>query len=220
MTRAELILDAREWAEGEDSDRWSDEKITLLADVVFRQEWKEILKANPDYRTATRTVTPSSAGVFAISDLNSGSGDSLERFHRVRYMKVGDTPLEQLDIFERPSDLTTAASYGWFRDGNNIQVLPQGSTTVTAKVTHTPPRPSELSTGDVDITFVDTFEQILSLEVAALMLSKGGTETEEAKELRGIAAVMRGNMLDEISNAGSRPAGFSYDDNAEAWGGQ
>lgn len=220
MTRAELIADAREWAEGEDSDRWSDEKITLLADVAFRREWHEILKRNPDLRTATRTVTPSVAGVFALSALNSGAGDALERLHRIRWMKVADVPYEPLDLHERPNDPAVSAYYGWYRDGNNVQLSPASAAQATVKVTHTPPRPSELSTGNIDLTFIDTYEQILSLEIAALMLSKGGTESSEAKELKMVAADLREAMYDEIGRDSARPVGFAYDDSPESWGGQ
>jgi hypothetical protein len=63
------------------------------------------------------------------------------------------------------------------------------------------------------------WKPILFYETAALALSKGGRETQEARDLLQMADMLRQKMLQAFGRQSANPYIIGADDNAFEWGG-
>jgi hypothetical protein len=172
-------------------------------------------------------VTTSSDGVLAGTDLNSGSGDSATRWYRVLAVTSGgqaDAPVlyRNLNFQEVPFGLTVnwnPDAYAYYQTGDDFQVLPAATTTVTVTVNHRPVLVSALSSDNALVVLPDGFEQTAALEAAAYALAKGGAETQATAELRQLAETIRGPLLDDLARRNARPMVMGFPDSRVEWGG-
>ena len=221
-TRQQIIDDAKDEADGASSSRWSDTYITRRLDMVFAEEWRKILAANPTYRWALRTPTASASAQIPYTNLDNGTGDTTERFSKVLAVARDDTPYEESRFEDHPL-LTLSGTGGaarvWWNEGDHI-ALPTSDASVTMRVwvNHTPQKPSALSGPGVIVPFPRDYSGILIYELAARLLSKGGAETDLGLELKAIAGGLRLEMLDEIARRSTRPSFVRATDTPEEWG--
>lgn len=225
MTRDEYITEIRHHADAESDGRWPVTRVMRMFDTVMRREWRNLINANRYLRTALRTPTVTN-GRFAVADLTQGVGDAQEIFYRVIGVYVGTRPYQEVqpvDLLTIQTDGATAAVWGhetWHRNGDYIYVVPQNvDGTLNVLVNHLPPLPSALSGGTVEVAFPEGYEQVPALETAAMLLAKGGTETEATRDLKSLAEEMRRDMLSDLTRISTNPVQMRYPDRAEEWGG-
>lgn len=220
-TRDELIAEADEEAEATGSARWSAALKLKRLDWVFAREWRKILAANSTYRWALRTPTTDANGQVPFTDLDGGTGDDTERFHRILAVARENTPYTESEFQDHPllvsSGVGTVAT--WWPEGDHM-AFPLGDASAAVKVwvSHTPQKPSALANGSSIVTFPRDYSGVLVYELAATLLAKGGTETDLAVELKAMAAEIRAEMLDEISRRSTTPMTFRAVDTAAEWG--
>ena len=223
MTRDDLVAQTRHVADAESDGRWPGANILLGLNLVFRREWRNILNANRYYRVGTRTVTPASDGTFALSSLTTGSGDSTETFYRVLSVARGQNVYQEIQHMDVAVLVggggESWAHQSWFRTGDYIQVVPISVDACTVIVNHLPPLPSTLATGSSTVVYPAGYEEVLTYETAALMLSKGGTETEAASFLKQLAEEMRRDMLADVARISTNPLQVVYPDSRTEWSG-
>lgn len=224
MLVSQYITNTREMMDAANSDRWTDAFITTVLGIVSAREWSGILGASPYYRFATRSVTTDANGKFLYTALNSGSGDSAETWYRVFAITDGQTVYQQTKFVDVP--IATTSNYEtpyqrlWYDAGNYIQVLPVTSgLALTVTVNHTPPRVDQLSATSVAVEFPAGSECILWLEAAAMLLEKGGAESDAADRMRAMASVERDNLFGDITRRSARPTYMGYPDSSAEWGG-
>lgn len=220
-TRAQILAEALDEAEGTGSSRWSTDYQKRRLDWVFAQEWRRILAANPYYRWALREVVADGDAQIAYTALDSGAGNSLERFHKVLAVAVGETPYEESDFHDHPLLVHSGTGEArlWWHEGDHLALPPADANgTVRVWVNHTPQRPSQLALDSDLVTFPRGYEGVLVYELAALLLSKGGAESDLALELKGIANGMRSAMFSEITRRSTRPTFIRPSDTPAEWG--
>lgn len=223
-TVSQLVTNTREMMDAANSSRWTDAFITTVLGIVQSREYSGILGANPYYRFATRSVSTDSDGLIPYTDLNGSSGDTAETLYRILAIADGFTVYRQTEFRSVP--LATQTNYDspyqrlWYDAGANIQILPVSSNlALTITVNYTPPRPDQLSASSVTVDFPDGHEVILWLEAAAMLLEKGGAESEAADRMRTMANLERQQMYQDITRRAARPTYFGYPDLAAEWGG-
>ena len=220
-TRVQRRLDAVGATRWDTTAGNTGEQDQLISDA-FDKEWRRILSHAPMYRYGKRAVTThATTGRVAISGLNSGSGDTLERLFRVLGVVVGTIPYEEVQ-FKRwmlAEDLGISAHI-WWREGDNMMLLPKAlSTAVTVHTNHIPVRIADLSLGTIAVTFPDGYEEVPVLEATADLLMKGGAEIDTTRLLRQEAEVKRQDMLQDLSRFSTKPMRMEYDDDPVDWGG-
>ena len=222
-TRTAAIAAVREHMDATGSSRWSDTQIKTVLGIVHYREWEQILAANPTYRFAQRSVTSSTAGLFAYTDLNSGSGNSAQTLHKIIAITDGQSIYQQTRFQDAP--LATSTNFAstsaklWYDAGTNVQILPVGAVALTVSVNYTPCRVDNLNADSDSIDFPDGSEVILYLEAAAILLSKGGMETEAAQTMRAMAQQERESMYSRIARRSTMPLHLGFNDSASEWGG-
>lgn len=222
MTRDDMVTEVRHHADAESEGRWAPARVLTALNLVMQREWRNILNANRNYRVAVRVVTPNSSGEVALSALNGGSGDTLQTLYRVLAVYDGDLVYKEID----PLDAVMATGAGaetfgyncWYRLGEDIRIIPTPQSTINVLVNYLPPLPSTLSSGTVELAYPLGYEQIPALEAAAILLSKGGTETEAASYLKGLAEEIRRDMLSDIARTSTNPLQYRYGDSRSEWG--
>lgn len=220
-TRLQIIDEAKDEADGASSSRWGTNYILRRLDMVFAEEWRKILAANPTYRWALRTPTASAGAQILYSALDNGAGDSLERFSKVLAVARDNTPYEETRFEDHPL-LTlsgSGASCVWWNEGDHI-ALPMADANAQLRVwvNHTPQKPSALAADGSIVTFPRDYSGVLIYELAALLLAKGGAETDLALELKGIAGGLRSEMMDEIARRSTGPSFVRPIDTPAEWG--
>ena len=195
--------------------------------VNYDREWVRCLDANPYLRTGARSVTADSDGVFALTGLSSGSGDSRQRFHRVLTVVRANAAYHPARgrQFPDPQDRSLTNKRVWYLDGEGVVLLPlTGGSTATIKVNHLPAALTTLSADTVEISTPNeiqdqTFAEIVALETAADLLNKGGRETMESVGLRQRAGDLRTQMLGDLTRFGEGPLVMQFPDDAVEWAG-
>lgn len=206
------------------SSRWDDTFVSTVLGIVHGGEWSGILAANPYHRFAQRSVTAGATGLFAYTDLDSGTGDSAQTHHRILAITDGNGRVYRETSF-REVPLATSSQSGqsidglWYDAGTNVQVLPPSGIALTVTINHTPPIISALSADSVTPEFPAGHEDILWLEAAAYLLSKGGAENEAAQTMRAMAEVSRQNMYSDLARRAAGPVHLMFQDRAADWGG-
>lgn len=212
-------------ADATSSSRWTDATITVLLNSVFKREWARLLSANRYLRVGERSVTLSATGQFTIASLDSGSGNTLEKFFKIIGVHNGDAiyaPAELRDnlLTATMGDGQMYTSRQFWRMGDSVQVYPWSSgESLTVVVNHLPQLPGALAQDSDAVTFPDGYESVLIYEVAAAMLMKGGAETDAAADLKAIAEEVRADMLADASRLTTDPTTMRYADERHHWAG-
>lgn len=223
IARSQLIADAREHADATGSTRWADATLIRFADTVFRREWSNILNANRFYRQATRTATIGAGGIIASGALNGGAGDTAENFYRAIVVAVGTQLYREIEQDRVPGllvnpDASSIQPIFWMQGEDQVVVRPANvGQDVTVVVNHYPALPSELATDGSMVVFPRGYDLILSLELGALMLMKGGAETPASVDLQRQAEAIRQDMLADIGRRTTKPLEMRYSDSALEW---
>lgn len=217
-----LVAEIRNHADAEGDKRWSSTNILAALDMAYRREWRRILNANRFYRVAERTPTLT-AGRFALDALDGGTGDTAESHYRILSVSRGVTPYREIQAtdFVAGEDAAFDAAFrsAYFRVGDYIRVVPSSGETLTVTVNHIPPLPSVLSSGSVSVVFPSGYESVPCMEAAAIILSKGGAETEASGYLKALAEEVRRDMLSDIARTSTNPIQMGYSDTAGDWAG-
>ena len=128
-TRTIYMDQTRAQADARQSDRWSDPDVRYMLGMVHAREWKRLLNANNVLRVGTRTVTQDANGQITVASLDSGTGDTQERFYRVLAMAQSTYVYGETRFTEIPTSATQGGNASirrreWYRTGNSIQCLP------------------------------------------------------------------------------------------------
>jgi hypothetical protein len=229
-TRAQVRTQVLQNADAVGSERWdsatagaqgeTDQKIGRAYD----RWWARILAVNPRYRYAKRTPTTSAAGLIALSDLSSGSGDSAERYYRVLGVVIAQRRYEFTDApaqHEQAHAIDSGTGpYVWWRGGDSLYTLPAVASTVVTGVwvNHRPTAVHQLSADSVDVTFPDGYEDVANWEAAADLLMKGAEETGASIECRAMAQALGADLLADVQRDAAGPIRVQYGDDGSAWG--
>jgi hypothetical protein len=224
VTKAQLIALTRETMDAVASDRWSDATITTVLSSVYGDEWSNILNAQPYYTFAKRTVTTDTDGMVSFSSLNSGGGDSQQNFYRVLSVSDGNVLYTQTRFQDVPLATTTnyLPTYPrlFYTAGQALQILPvAASTTLYVFVNYKPTPFNQLAANSSTIDFPDGGELILANEAGAMLLNKGGAESNAARVLRDEARMSRTMMLDDLRRYTIQPTMMAYPDQKYDWSG-
>ena len=224
VTRAQLVEYTREAMDAVGSDRWSDSLIKSVLNVVYDDEWSNLLNASQYYTYGMRTVTTDSNGVVAFTDLNSGGGDTQQNFYRILSVSDGNVLYSQTRFQDVPLATTTnyLPTYPrlYYIVGEQVQILPVASgTSLYIAVNYKPTSLSDLAADSSTITFPLGGEWILANEAGARLLNKGGAESGAAQVLKREAAELRAGMLDDIRRRTINPTMLAYPDQKYDWAG-
>lgn len=226
-TRTQAVARIQDMMDARSSGRWSTTagqtgEVQRALSVAVDREWRQILKSQPYYKMAERSVTSdATTGRYAISDLTSGSGNSVQRLYRILSIVIDNIPYDLTTQSEFiMGEYLNLNSRVWWLEGDNIMTLPkQLSHAATVWVNYIPCRVDQLALDADAITFPDSYEDIPFLEAAASLLSKGGAETQAAAELREEAKDLRDEMQSDLSRVSIRPMFMRATDFAHEWGG-
>jgi hypothetical protein len=224
ISRAELVQLTREAMDAVNSDRWSDSLIKSVLNVVYDDEWSNLLNASQYYTYGMRSVTTDSNGVVAFSSLNTGGGDSQQNFYRILSVSDGNVLYAQTRFQDVPLATTTnyLPTYPrlYYIVGEQVQILPVASgTSLYIAVNYKPTSLSDLATDASTITFPLGGEWIIANEAGARLLNKGGAESGAAQVLKREAAELRAGMLDDIRRRTINPTMLAYPDQKYDWAG-
>ena len=224
ISRAELVALTREAMDAVDSTRWSDSLIKSVLNVVYDDEWSNLLNASQYYTYAMRTVTTDTNGVVAFSALNTGGGDSQQNFYRILSVSDGNVLYAQTRFQDVPLATTTnyLPTYPrlYYIVGEQVQILPVASgTSLYVAVNYKPTSLSDLLSDASTITFPMGGEWIIANEAGARLLNKGGAESGAAQVLKREAAELRAGMLDDIRRRTINPTMLAYPDQKYDWAG-
>lgn len=224
VSRAELVTLTREAMDAVGSDRWSDSLIKSVLNVVYDDEWSNLLNASQYYTYGMRTVTTDANGVVAFTSLNNGAGDSQQNFYRILSVSDGNVLYGQTRFQDVPLATTTnyLPTYPrlYYIVGEQVQVLPVASgTTLYVAVNYKPTALSDLGSDASTINFPLGGEWIIANEAGARLLNKGGAESVAAQVLKREAAELRAGMLDDIRRRTINPTMLAYPDQKYDWAG-
>ena len=224
VTRADLVQYTREAMDAVNSDRWSDNLIKSVLNVVYDDEWSNLLNASQYYTYGMRQVTTDSNGVIAFSSLNTGAGDGQQNFYRILSVSDGNVLYTQTRFQDVPLATTTnyLPTYPrlYYIVGEQVQILPVSSSlSLYVAVNYKPTSLQDLLTDASTITFPMGGEWIIANEAGARLLNKGGAESGAAQVLKREAAELRAGMLDDIRRRTINPTMLAYPDQKYEWGG-
>lgn len=232
MNKGQIRTRVLQLADAEDSTRWDDAaggEVDSHIGVIQDREWKRILNVNPYIRLARRQPTTTSTGYISGTDLDSGSGDSTQRKYRVIAVVINNAVYEEMQFREWVTG-SKGSNIGptgvWYWEGDDIFSLPkQASFALTTGgdgvwVSHLPCRQENLATESSTFTFPDGYEDVVAFEAAALLLLKGGAETQAAVDLQRQAELLRQDMLQDFARRSLKAQKFQYADLSFDWGGQ
>lgn len=225
MTRQTFLTRVRQMSDTlESTNDYPDELLKDLGSMVHVDEWKKLLGEAPYYQTASRTVTLDANRCFAWSALTSGTGNNVQTAHRVLEVIASDG--EALTYSQpdrvRLADLSRLQTTTklWTRNGSLIQTYGTSpGETITVLVNYVPCALGDLASDADPITFPDPWMPIVFYETAALALSKGGREVQEATDLMRMADNLRQRFLADIRREAGQPWILGADDHPWEWGG-
>jgi len=224
VTRAELVQYTREAMDAVNSDRWSDSLIKSVLNVVYDDEWSNLLNAYQYYTFAKRTVTTDSNGIIPFSSLSTGGGDSQQNFYRILSVSDGNVLYSETRFQDVPLATTTnyLPTYPrlYYIAGTDVQILPVASDVqLYIYVNYKPTSLSDLLSDSSTINFPMGGEWIIANEAGARLLNKGGAEAGAAQVLKREAAELRAGMLDDIRRRTINPTMLAYPDQKYDWAG-
>jgi hypothetical protein len=226
MTRQELLTRIRQMSDTMSASvDYPDALILDFASMVHIDEWRNVFGVAPYYRTQELALALDANGTFAWSALSTGTGD--ERKNAFRVLEITDDrgqPLsyaqaDRVRLANNADDRMTTLRL-WTRNGDRVQCfgVPDGGT-VHVLVNWTPTPVGDLSADDVMVDWLDEWKPVLFYETAAMVLSKGGRETNETRELMQLAEKVRQRMLATLKREAGQPFVAGADDNPWEWGG-
>jgi hypothetical protein len=205
---------------------YPDELLKDLASMVHADEWRKVLGVSPYERTQSLQVSLDSALTFPWSALTTGTGNDIKNVHRV--LEVSDSAGREL-TYAQPDRLrlgslvaggNTTTIQLWTKNGSRVQTTgTQSGGTLTVLVSYTPTPVGDLASDADTVDWPTEWKPILFYETAALALSKGGRETQEARDLLQMADMLRQKMLQAFGRQSANPYIIGADDNAFEWGG-
>lgn len=224
VSRAQLVEYTREAMDAVGSDRWSDALIKSVLNVVYDDEWSNLLNASQYYTYGMRQVTTDSNGVVAFTSLNNGAGDNQQNMYRILSVSDGNVLYAQTRFQDVPLATTTnyLPTYPrlYYIVGEQVQILPVASgTSLYIAVNYKPTALQDLGSDASTITFPMGGEWILANEAGARLLNKGGAESVAAQVLRREADQLRAGMLDDIRRRTINPTMLAYPDQKYDWAG-
>lgn len=196
-------------------------EVDPVLSLVFDREWRRILSIAPYVRVSQKTPTSDSSGRYLLSDLQTTTGDSQERLFRILAVRIDSRTYQEADLREWAGALDNNPNrYIWWRQGDYIRTLPNTASKAADAfwVNHLPTRPDALSADSATVVFPDGYDDVVIHEAAAMLLAKGGAETDATSYLKGLAEEYRRDMLDDLSRIGGRPRSMAYGDLASDWG--
>jgi hypothetical protein len=224
ISRAELVQLTREAMDAVNSDRWSDALIKSVLNVVYDDEWSNLLNASQYYTYGMRQVTTDTNGIIPFSALSTGGGDSQQNFYRILSVSDGNVLYGQTRFQDVP--LATTSNYLptyprlYYIVGEQVQVLPVASgTALYVAVNYKPTSLGDLLSDASTINFPLGGEWIIANEAGARLLNKGGAESGAAQVLKREAAELRAGLLDDIRRRTINPTMMAYPDQKYEWGG-
>lgn len=224
ITRTTLTLRSRQMADAVDSTTdWAPALVSAIATFVFIDEWKKLLGAAPHLRTnRVSGLVPDSDGRLAWSALTTGTGDTAKIGYRLLQLRGASgvefvyTQASRIDLLQ---DLTSFhTDRVWTRVGDDLQIVGT-ETGLTALVNWIPTAPDDLAGDTSTVDWPSGYEMLLYLETAALMLAKGGRETNEARDLQVQAEIVRQKMHQDFARDTNAPYVIGASDGAWEWGG-
>ncbi len=225
MTRLEFQNNVLNFMDAESSDRWTPALIQSVGGIVSQTEWSGIMDQNQYYHFSQLSVTTDSDGRVALSDLDSGSGDTAQYFNKLLVgFTDGNTLWVETDFRYVPLATQTnwqnPYEYSYYLSGAYFQILPVASgTALTATLNWLPANIAQLAGDDSVIPFPRGYEWILVWVTAATLLLKGGAESQAASDLFSLADSARKQMLGSIARLTTRPTSALLQDSPQSWGG-
>lgn len=225
MTRQTFLTRVRQMSDTLNATvDYPDELLKDMGSMVHVDEWRKLLGEAPYYQTAARLVTLDANRCFPWSALTTGSGNTLQQAYRVLEVVAadGDNLTYTQPDRVRLADLSRLATTMklWTRNGSLVQTFGTSpGEQLTVLVNYTPCPLGDLASDADVIDFVEPWKPILFYETAALALSKGGRETNEANELLRMADMLRQKMLADIRREAGQPYILGADDHPWEWGG-
>ena len=224
-TRTQLERLTEEVMDAVDSDRWGTTLKRQVLTTVHARGWRRILQANRTYRWAARSVTTDTTGRVALTSLDAGAADTQERFYKllaaattngnVRY----DTTAQFMDDPLATTVTPTQLAYRVWRQGDYLQFLPASSDeSVTVWVNHLPTAISDLANDESTVCWPRDYEPILAYEAGAILLAKGGAETDATQALGALAENLWADLLSDVSRPSTDPLWVRASDTPGEWG--
>lgn len=225
-TKATYLARTRDWMDATDSARWSNDFLYSILGMVFRDEWQGMLDTNPYYRFAKRSVTTDSTGLFPLSDLDSGGGDTAENVYKIITLTDGaNTVYRETDWRQVPLALSGTEDYlsydrQYYLIGDDVQILPQtGGQSLQVGVNWTPTPIDELASDLSVADFPTGHENLIALSAAAMALAKGGAETQSSGDLLALAKMRREALYADVARRTGNPTFMQFPDHSSVWGG-
>lgn len=228
MTGQQMVDLTREIMNAVSSAQWSDATLTTWCGIAHWQEWADLLNINRNYYMQQVTVTQDSNGQFALSSLNTGTGDTAKFAYRIITVAQPAGTTSQVQYFYRQCEYdeypnpqpNTALPYVWYQFGQNVQILPVASgQSMTITTNYRPTRMDQLSALSVTVDFPSGYAELIPWRAAALALVKGGSETQAANDLTARADAMHDRMLQDLGRQGTWPIVARSFDLKGDWGG-
>lgn len=225
LTKAQLRLRVQRKADAVGSGRWDTSagvgsETDQVIGVAYDREWIRVLDAAPDLRVTKYTATTNNNGQVTASNFSSSSA----RFHRVFALYGPNGAVYRRGHFRDYVAAEEQPSWDrvWYRVGQDLQVLPiEAGATVKVWVVHLPTTFTGLA-DSAEITVPsdaqsETFQEIVALEAAALLLFKGGAEMTAGQGLQQQAEGLRRQMLNDLARVAEGPTQMRYGDDAGDW---
>ncbi len=225
MTRAEFLTRVRQMSDTLQAFAdYPDDMILDLATMVHADEWRGVLDAAPYYRTQEYALTLDAARTFAWSDLSSGAGNTKKRVYRVLTLcnKEGQefhyTQPDRLWLLRNDATASTRQRL-WAKNGDRVAIFgANAGDPVYALVNWTPTPIGDLASDADAVDWLEDWYPVLIYETAALTLSRGGREMDEATRLIGLGDKLRQRMLASIRREASTPQVLGAADDVYEWG--
>ncbi len=225
-TKSELRLMTLEEADAVGSDRWdadANKEVDIRIAKAMDREWSNILNAQRSYKHATFTPTSdATTGRYAIADIeDTSTANAHKRFYRILSWIIDERSYDPAEADEYPLAETHGAHlYVYWREGSNIMAMPKTlSKIATVQVNYKPTKYTNLTLAATDIDFPDGHELLVAKMAAAMLVDKGGAETQAAGNLRQEAAWYRAEMLQDIARISTKPKQLSFPDSNRDWAG-
>lgn len=222
-TRAQLVTLTEEVMDAVSSSRWGATLKLQALSTVYGRGWRRILGANRAYRWARRSVTLDSDGRVAVSSLDSGSGDTAERFYKLLAAAKVDTEQryrvsEFMDDPMRTLVHPTFPSFEVWRQGDYLQFTPVEAVSVYCWVNHLPTLIKDMAGDSSTVVWpADEYVPILAHEAGAFLLGKGGAETDAAQVLSTMAEDLWSDLLADVARFSTDPLFVQASDSPFDW---
>lgn len=224
MNLTTLRSEVLDYMDATGSGRWDTTTVNRRVTSVFDALWRDILNANPYYAVGIRTPVSDGNGRYQLSDLNFGSGDEFQRVYRILGVTIDnyayDGPVQFNEFANQTLNNSNAAQRVWYQEGQAIVALPLQAAKVADAiyVNYLPQRPDTYESDDSTVLFPDGYEEVLITLSAARLLTKSGSETEAAVELKSEILPAYNKMLADVSRLANKPLAIQYNDTASEWG--